>query len=90
MLLARLKQFFGFWHRIRDGTLTRADFQTAMQPIRREVVGLLEIGTLIEHRETRRTCQNILKVKQALWTFVDREGVVNPPIMLPNGPCAEV
>ena len=75
MLLARLKQFFGFWHRIRDGTLTRAEFQTAMQPIRREVVGLLEIGTLLEHRETRRTCQNILKVKQALWTFVDREGV---------------
>jgi transposase len=75
MLLARLKQFFGFWHRIRDGTLSRAAFQTAMQPIRREVVGLLEIGTLLEHRETRRTCQNILKVKQALWTFVDREGV---------------
>jgi transposase len=75
MLLARLKQFFGFWHRVRDGTLSRATFQTAMQPIRREVVGLLEIGTLLEHRETRRTCQNILKVKQALWTFVDREGV---------------
>ena len=75
MLLARLKQFFGFWHRVRDGTLSRSEFQTAMQPIRREVVGLLEIGTLLEHRETRRTCQNILKVKQALWTFVDREGV---------------
>jgi transposase len=75
MLLARLKQFFGFWHRVRDGTLSRTEFQTAMQPIRREVVGLLEIGTLLEHRETRRTCQNILKVKQALWTFVDREGV---------------
>ena len=69
------KQFFGLWHRIRDGTLSRAEFQTAMQPIRREVVGLLEIGTLLEHRETRRTCQNILKVKQALWTFVDRKGV---------------
>ena len=75
MLLARLKQFFGFWHRVRDGTLSRVDFQTAMQPIRLEVAGLLEIGTLLDHRETRRTCQNILKVKQALWTFVDREGV---------------
>ena len=29
MLLARLKQFFGFWHRVRDGTLSRVDFQTA-------------------------------------------------------------
>ena len=75
MLLARLKQFFGFWHRVRDGTLSRADFQTMMQPIRDEVIGLLDIGTMLEHRETRHTCQNILKVKQALWTFVDREGV---------------
>jgi transposase len=75
MLLARLKQFFGFWHRVRDGTLARVDFQTAMQPIRLEVGGLLEIGTLLDHRETRRTSQNILKVQQALWTFVDREGV---------------
>lgn len=75
LLLARFKQFFGFWHRVRDGTLSRLDFQARMQPIREEVVGLLEIGTLLDHRETRRTSHNILKVKQALWTFVDREGV---------------
>jgi len=75
MLLTRLTQFFGLWHRVRDGTLSRVAFQTAMQPIRREVVGLLDIGTLLDHGETRRTCRNILKVKQALWTFVDQEGV---------------
>ena len=75
MLLARLKQFFGLWHRVRDGTLARVDFQARMRPIRDEIVGLLEIGTLLDHRETRRTSLNILKIKQALWTFVDREGV---------------
>jgi transposase len=75
LLLALLKRFFGFWHLVRDGTLPRADFQTLMRPIREEVVGLLEIGTLLDHRETRRTSHNILKVKQALWTFVDCEGV---------------
>jgi len=75
MLLACFKRFFGFWHRVRDGTLSRVDFQVLMQPIRAEVVDLLEIGTFLDHRETRRTCQNILKVQQALWTFVDREGV---------------
>jgi transposase len=75
MLLACFKQIFGFWHRVRDGTLSRVDFQTLMQPIRDKVIGLLDIGTLIGHRETRRTCLNILKVKQALWTFVDQEGV---------------
>jgi transposase len=75
MLLARLKTFFGFWHRFREGSLMRLDLQTLMHPIREEIQNLLEIGTLLGHKETRRTCQNILKVKQALWTFVDEEGV---------------
>jgi transposase len=30
---------------------------------------------LLGHKETRRTCQNILRVKQGLWAFVDQEGV---------------
>lgn len=75
MLLSRLKTFFGFWHRFREGTLSRLDLQTMMRPIREEIHNLLEIGTLLGHKETRRTCQNILKVKQALWTFIDVEGV---------------
>ena len=75
MLLARLKAFFGFWHCFRDGALSRPDLQTIMRPIREEVHNLLEIGTLLGHKETRRTCQNILKVKQGLWTFIDQEGV---------------
>lgn len=75
LLLACLKRFFGFWHRFRDGILSRGELQTEMKPTRLEVIGLLEIGTLLDHKETRRTCQNILKVKQALWSFVDLEGV---------------
>jgi transposase len=75
MLLSRLKTFFGFWHRFREGGLSRLDLQTVMHPIREEIHNLLEIGTMLTHKETRRTCQNILKVKQALWTFVDQEGV---------------
>ncbi len=65
LLLARLKQIFGLWHRVRDGTLAQIDFQARMQPICKEVIGLLEIGTLLDHGETRRTSRNILKVKQA-------------------------
>ncbi len=66
---------FAWWQRVRDGTLARADFQAAMQPIRKEVSALLHIGTFVKHVITRRTCQNILKVEQALWTFVDQEGL---------------
>ena len=75
MFLSRLKTFFGLWHRFREGALSRLDLQKGMRPIQEEVYNLLEIGTLLGHRETRRTCQNILKVKQAFWTFVDQEGV---------------
>ncbi len=34
LLLARFKQFFGFWHRVCDGTLSRVDFQVLLRPIR--------------------------------------------------------
>lgn len=75
LLLAQVKQFFALWHRVRDGTLSRLDFQAAMEPIRQEVRCLLQIGTFLNHRQTRTTCQNILKLEPALWTFVDRQGV---------------
>lgn len=75
LLLLQVKRFFGLWQRVRDGTLARLDFQAAMHPIRKEVSCLLHIGTFVKYRETRRTCQNILKLEQALWTFVEQEGV---------------
>lgn len=75
LLLAQVKQFFALWHRVRDGTLSRNDFQVAMQPIRQEVQALLHVGTFVKSISTRRTCQNILKLEQALWTFVDCPGV---------------
>ena len=46
-----------------------------MQPIRREVKSLLYIGTFVNQTQTRKTCQNILQLEQALWTFVDHEGI---------------
>lgn len=75
LLLEQVKLFFGLWKRVKAGTLSRIDFKNAMQPIRNEVHSLLNIGTFINHAKTSKTCQNILKLEQALWTFVDREGV---------------
>jgi len=75
LLLELVKRFFALWHRVRDGTLSRADFQTAMLPIRQEVRALLVVGTFVKHGQTRQTCRNILKVEQALWAFVEQEGV---------------
>jgi transposase len=75
LLLEQVKLFFGLWHRVKKGTLSRIDFQSAMQPIRSEVNSLLNIGTFVKHAKTSHTCQNILKLERALWTFVEREGV---------------
>lgn len=75
LLLEQVKLFFGLWHCVKEGTLSRIDFQVAMQPIRVEVKRLLNIGISVEHAQTRKTCKNILKLEQALWTFVEQEGI---------------
>jgi len=74
-LLEQVETMFGLWHRVRDGTLSRADFQTAMQPIQTRVGDLLREGAALSCDKTRRTCENILKLEVALWTFVRVEGV---------------
>lgn len=74
-LLKQTALMFDLWYRVRDGTLSRAAFQVAMQPIRREIAALLQLGTFIDHRQTAKTCANILALQGALWSFVDQEGV---------------
>jgi transposase len=76
LLLAQVKEMFALWHRVRDGSLTRAAFQARMQPVREEVESLLHLGArLVDHRKTQATCQKLLKMRAALWTFVDVAGV---------------
>jgi transposase len=74
-LLDQVEQMFSLWHRVRDGTLSRPDFQAAMQPIQQRVGELLREGTQLTCDKTRRTCENILKLEVALWTFVYVAGV---------------
>ncbi len=74
-LLEQVEKMFGLWHRVRDGTLSRADFQTAMHPTQARVGDLLREGAALACDKTRRTCANMLKLEVALWTFVRLEGV---------------
>lgn len=75
LLLKQTALLFEHWYRVRDGTLSRTNFSVLVQPIRREVKGLLEIGKLTNQATTRKTCANILKLEPALWTFVEHEGI---------------
>ena len=61
LLLAQVHQTFALWAQVRAGSLSRPAFQAAMQPVRREVHCLLQIGTRVNQRATRKTCQNLLK-----------------------------
>jgi transposase len=74
-LLEQVQLIFDLWYRVRDGTLSRADFQTAMTPIQQRVGELLREGATLSNEKTCRTCANILKLEAALWTFVTVEGV---------------
>jgi transposase len=68
-------QMFHWWHRVRDGTLKRSSFRSSMSPVRREVERLLEAGSTCGVPKTEGVCRDILKRREALWTFVHLEGV---------------
>src|SRR2546426_1749089 len=74
-LLAQAHQMFAWWHRVREGTLKRSTFRSYMSPLRREVERLLEAGSRCGVPKTAGTCRDILKRREALWTFVQVEGV---------------
>jgi len=74
-LLAQAHQMFTWWHRVRDGTLKHSSFRSAMTPLRQEVEHLLEVGSCCGVPKTAGTCQDILKRREAWWTFVQVEGV---------------
>ena len=74
-LLAERKKLFRLWNRVRDGTMTRAEFQLSCRPIRRRIEALLEEGTRVPSAKVSGMCKEILKQRPALFTFVDFEAV---------------
>lgn len=65
---------FRLWHLFREGTIDRAQLQTAMAPIQQALHGLLTQGARrCDAPET--LCQELLAQEAALWTFVREDGV---------------
>jgi transposase len=69
-LRVQARQMFHWWHRVRDDTLSHASFASYMRPVRREVERLLETGQTCRVPKTEGVCREMLKLRQALWTFV--------------------
>jgi transposase len=74
-LRVQARQMFQWWHRVREGTLAPASFVSYMWPVRQEVERLLEAGQTCGVPKTEGTCRELLKLRQALWTFVRHNGV---------------
>jgi transposase len=74
-LREQAQQMFHAWHRGRDATLLHAEFRVLMRPIRRHIARLLKTGQTCGMAKTEGVCREVLKVYDALWTFVRVEGV---------------
>lgn len=82
-LLKLEEELFKLWYQVRDGTLSRCEFQLKVQFIRDSIKSCLQEAANYEvgykektpFAKTVRTCRQILKVERALWLFVDVEGV---------------
>jgi len=73
-ILEDIRRMFHLWHLFKDETISQKTFQAAMKPIRNNIERLLKEGSECDHKKTQNTCKNILKHKDALWTFIDIEG----------------
>lgn len=69
------RELFGFWHCVRDGTLSRESFQRHARALRKEIRNLLVLGTQGPVARARSLCRGILEVEPCLWTFARRPGV---------------
>lgn len=64
-----------YWHRVRDGTISRARFRRVMASMRLVIERHIEDGVQLGIRGVSGSCRDILLHREALWTFVDCEGV---------------
>ena len=78
-LLEYTEQLFTWWHRIRDGTLQLSSFQVYVsRHLRFRVRFELWYGRQFADAKTAATCGNLLAIEPALWTFVRKNGDIEP------------
>ena len=82
-LLGLQQQLFGLWHRYKEGKIDWPALQQSCRPIRQafettlqQVVELgYQRGERTPWASTVRTCQQLQKVTDGLWTFLENEGI---------------
>lgn len=74
-LMRQRNRFFKWYHRVRDGTMTREDFEKRMPEVEREVGRLLRRAAVRAEKKTAGMAREILRWEKCLWTFVDVPGL---------------
>ena len=74
-LLDHARIVFDYWHGFCDGKLSREGLQMWMDPLRRSFEALLKRAAASGYAGLSGSCADVLKHREALWTFVDVEGV---------------
>jgi transposase len=74
-LLRERNRMFKWWHRVREGTLARAEFEHRMRKVERNVGRLLRQAVVCAEEKTASMAAKILQLEEALWTFVQVEGL---------------
>jgi transposase len=74
-LLAHSGEVFGWWHRVRDGTMARSTLRTNVAILRFLFRSELRRGVDCGCAKTAATCRELLRGETHLWTFVRVEGV---------------
>ncbi|MDC0708795.1 IS66 family transposase [Stigmatella sp. ncwal1] len=74
-LMRQRNRFFTWYHRARDGTMTRQEFEKRMPEVEREVGRLLRRAAVGAEKKTAGMAREILQWEKCLWTFVDVPGL---------------
>jgi transposase len=74
-LMDERNRMFKWWHQVREETMTRADFERRMRPVESAVGRLLRDAAEHAEKKTAGMAREILELEEAMWTFVDVEGV---------------
>lgn len=75
LLMKERNRMFKWWHRVRDGTLKRTDFERRMSNVERRVGRLLREAVVCAKGKTAGMAAEILKLEPAMWTFVQVESL---------------
>jgi transposase len=75
LLLGHSERLFGWWHRVRDGTMARATLRSHVAIMRFSFRDDLRRGVACGCARTAATCRELLAGEAHLWTFIRVEGV---------------